>query len=193
MELINNINNQMVFKLTGNSRIQVLNDYGSGSINKNNISFKDGNMFVTSSNSEHINVPDHKCHILFDYLDKIPNVLCVWDYDGYMPYYIQPSKNIDLKILDEFGIKENTTLYKDLSQINWVENKNEEILHKDYMCDRFIEDLGSGITHKNITYPSYIHTKKEFIHIRGIKTPPDDDLSQSDPEITYISSDCEYE
>jgi hypothetical protein len=192
MELISVINNRSIFKISGNARIKILNDYGNESINKNNISFKDGNMFVISSNLENINIPKFKCHILFEYINKCPNILCIWNYDDYIPYYSQPDKNINLLILDEFGIKENSALYQDLSQINPNESNPEEMLHKDYICDRFIEnlDLNSNIPYKNVTYPSFTHADGKFIRINNTKKKSSGDRVQSDPD---ISSDYEYE
>jgi hypothetical protein len=194
MELISVINNRSIFKISGNARIKILNDYCRGLINKNNILFKNGNMFVTSSNLENINVPDYKCHVLFDYFDKLPNVSCIWDYDGYIPYYLHPNKNINLKILDEFDIKKNSVLYQYLSQINPTESNPEEILDKDYTCDRFIEDLdlNSNMYYKKTIYPSYIHNDGEFIRINNTDNSSSKEMYKDDLEITDISSDYGY-
>ena len=194
MEFIEFTAGKNIIKISGNARIRILNDYDNGLIDKKYISFKDGNMFITSSNIDNINIPDYKCHILFEYINKCPNILCIWNYDDYIPYHLHPDKNVNLKILDEFNINKKSLLYQELSQINaneisTAESKNEEILYADYICDRFIDEV---IPRKNkkIRYPSYIHINGEFIRINNAPEIVQE-VYHDDIEITDFSSDIE--
>jgi hypothetical protein len=161
MELINRTTyNTYIFRIVGNMRIKILQDYSDAISDIKYISFKSGEMYIDVKNSHQYNIPYDKCYLALSY-NKQPNIECVYYTNSYIPLYIsQPNKPINDDTLKKYKIKPNTILYNELSIINYKEHElGDELLIDDLLIDELYE------TKKRIIYPSIIFNNNDYIYL----------------------------
>ena len=153
--------NRSVFRVSGNSRIKVLNDFEKGLIHKDLIEFKFGEMYLTTYVSNENGVIYKKNYTTMEFRNGIPNISYFWDFDLFTPYYItQPIIPVSPETLLLFNINRNSKLCYDLCNIDMHElTKNERILNLEYDEIEFWDELKYGKKYEcEITHPDVFDT-----------------------------------
>jgi hypothetical protein len=188
MELYYNFNNIYIFRVLGNIRIKLLNEYDNLN-NKTNlydyITFKNSNMFIKVKNKHNFIIPYDKCYLSLSYnsISKYPEIECI--YQEYIPLFIsQPETNININLLEKFNIKPKSLLYKELTNINMQEiehiYENENINDNEYEID-----ICNNINNKKIIYPSIIFQDNRQIYLSNNNIDIYSDSTNSDSEYDY--------
>ena len=198
MELQTIISSIYTFRVIGNMRIKLLCEYDLTKKYKlcDYISFNRGEMFIKLKNIHNYHITYDKCYLALSYNtnDKYPNIECVYK-DDYVPMYMsQPDNFVSADVLNWFNIKDNTLLYRELTNIApSIIDENYDSVYEPYNYD--------VINKKDIIYPSIIFRDNLIKKINTNKISSHyDDISEYDATDEYDDtddndyiSDCEYE
>jgi hypothetical protein len=154
MELYEINNGVYTFRVTGNTRLKILQEFyeeGCGyTFNDVNtpkwVNFKKNIMYITITNKQNFIIPYDKCYLTLKYnfyketnSDKYllnnstietvyPDISCVYNTPDYIPIYVSQPNMVNMRpitdVLNHFNIISNDKLYSDLIYDPY-ENENE--------------------------------------------------------------------
>lgn len=137
-------NTKLIFKVTGNSRLRVLNDYELGLIDKTHIYYRNGSLYLEVVDPHHIFPINYaKYYLQFDYIDKMPHITNVINYNDYIPYnMLYTITSLKKSTYDDFNILEFIPIDKhELQQYDMPEDVSSEYFSDtDDECEVFDEE-----------------------------------------------------
>lgn len=164
MECIKQLkNNIYIFKVSGNSRLRILNDYEQKLISKSNIQFRNNDMFIRIHAAFKVDLYNKNYYLLKYYNGELFATAC-WKYTEFTPsYVIYPIAAIANKTFNDFNIASNVELCNNLIIDEREKNKNDEIMDNEYNNEEYVNGSVSSYSDCDSYISEYSNTNDSVV------------------------------